>query len=210
MNLIFLGAGSSGKGTQAKLLCGELGLSHIATGDILRQAVAEGTEFGRKAKPIMDLGNLVPDEIVIGMVAEHLSGLEGGVLFDGFPRTEPQAHALDTLLLDVGRRLDRVIFFNVPEDVLVQRAANRWLCSNKECQQPHSATGACSVCGSPLYQREDDREETVRNRLNEYHQKTEGLLGYYRNQGMLVEIDGVGALGQVSQRILDCVKGRVA
>ena len=105
MNLIFLGAGSSGKGTQAKLLCGELGLSHIATGDILRQAVAEGTEFGRKAKPIMDLGNLVPDEIVIGMVAEHLSGLEGGVLFDGFPRTEPQAHALDTLLLDVGRRL---------------------------------------------------------------------------------------------------------
>jgi len=207
VNLIFLGAPSSGKGTQAKRLAGELKLSHLATGDLLREAASHGTDSGKLAKPIMDRGELVPDELVIAIVREALGEIEGGIVFDGFPRTNTQAVVLDEMLSSLGRPVDQVIYFDVPEEMLVKRAAKRWLCSNRSCQQPFAAPGVCTVCDSSLYQREDDEEATMRNRLKAYHRSTIGLLDYYAGKDLLVRIDAVGKPVEVSQRILDSLKG---
>jgi adenylate kinase len=201
VRLIFLGSPGAGKGTQARELAREWGVPQVATGDMLRDAVAAGTPLGRQAKAYMDRGSLVPDEVIIGLIAERLaqSDAEHGFILDGFPRTIPQAEALDRLLKDLGRPLERVIFFEVSEPELLRRLTGRRSCP--ACQStyhlvsaPPRQPGVCDRCGSALVQREDDREETVRKRLAVYASQTEPLLAYYRDRGLLVSVPGEGSI----------------
>ena len=209
MRLILLGPPGAGKGTQAKLLTGKFGAPQISTGDILRQAVADGTEMGRKAKSFMDRGALVPDEVVIGIIEERLRKPDcaGGYLLDGFPRTLRQAEALAQTLTSLPASLDRVLSVEVPEEELVKRLAGRRVC--RGCGQmyhidanPVRQSGVCDTCGEALYQRDDDKEETVRHRLRVYREQTEPLIAYYGKLGLLARIDGRGTIEEISQRIL--------
>ncbi|MGI6031815.1 MAG: adenylate kinase [Coriobacteriales bacterium] len=191
MNIVLLGAPGAGKGTQSAKLVEEFGFSHLSTGDLLRAAVKEGTELGKKAKTYMDAGDLVPDEVVIGLVEEKLKAdPDASYLLDGFPRTPAQAVALDGVLSDLGKKLDFAIALNVDNEVVVKRMSDRRVC--RKCGFPGtSATGpTCPQCGGEMYQRDDDNEETVRNRLEVYDKSTSPLIDYYRGNGILVEIDG--------------------
>jgi adenylate kinase len=191
MNIVLLGAPGAGKGTQSAKLVEEFGFSHLSTGDLLRAAVKEGTELGKKAKTYMDAGDLVPDEVVIGLVEEKLKAdPDASYLLDGFPRTPAQAVALDGVLSDLGKKLDFAIALNVDNEVVVKRMSDRRVC--RKCGYPGtSATGpTCPQCGGEMYQREDDNEETVRTRLEVYDKSTSPLIDYYRGNGILVEIDG--------------------
>lgn len=191
MNIVLLGAPGAGKGTQSAKLVEEFGFSHLSTGDLLRAAVKEGTELGKKAKTYMDAGDLVPDEVVIGLVEEKLKAdPDSSYLLDGFPRTPAQAVALDGVLSDLGKKLDFAIALNVDNEVVVKRMSDRRVC--RKCGFPGtSATGpTCPQCGGEMYQRDDDNEETVRNRLEVYDKSTSPLIDYYRGNGILVEIDG--------------------
>lgn len=192
MNLIMLGAPGAGKGTQAQKLAAHLKIPQISTGDMLRQAVAEGTQLGMEAKKYMDAGKLVPDEVVVGIVKERLQkeDCKNGVILDGFPRTLEQAKALDEIT-----RIKCVINIDVPEEILVERITGRRSC--KKCgavyhvkYNPPKNKDRCDVCGENLYQRDDDREETVRKRLETYRSQTKVLIDYYAAQQKLVEIDG--------------------
>jgi adenylate kinase len=208
VRLVFLGPPGAGKGTQARDLAREWGVPQIATGEMLREAVAAGTPLGRQAKRIMEEGALVPDDVIVGLIAERLRQPDaaGGFIFDGFPRTLGQAEALDRLLKDLGQTLDAVLYFEVAERELLRRLTGRRLC--RQCQTafhlasaPPKHAGACDRCGGELYQREDDSETTVRKRLQVYDRQTSPLLDYYRDRGLLTSIPAEGAIGTVRDAI---------
>ena len=208
MHLVLLGPPGAGKGTQAALLSRERDLVHISTGDMLRGAVREGTELGRLAKQYMDQGNLVPNEVVIGITRERLqaSDVRGGFILDGFPRTVKQAEALDEILEDLGLPLEIVLNLDVPEVELVRRMTGRRTCPN--CGEsyhlvfnPPKSLGVCDRCSSDLAQRDDDKEATVRQRLEVYRRESDPLVGYYENSGILVTVDGRGTVEQVQLAI---------
>ena len=191
MNIVLLGAPGAGKGTQAAKLVEEYELPHISTGDMLRAAVKEGTPLGKKAKSFMDAGDLVPDDVIIGLVTERLQGkdTEKGFILDGFPRTSAQAVALDAELSKLGRPLDAALLIDVDPEVIVNRLTSRRMC--KECGYIGTiADETCPKCGGEMYQRDDDNEATVRNRLDVYEKSTAPLIDYYRGCDLLVAIDG--------------------
>jgi len=200
INVILLGPANAGKGTQAKKLTAEFSIPQVSTGDILRQAVKEGTELGRKAGPLMAAGQLVPDELVIGIVRERLTqpDTSNGFVLDGFPRTVPQAEALDRVLADIGKQLKGVVSLEVPDEVLLERASGRRSCPKDGSvfhvtQNPPKRAGVCDLCGGELVQREDDKPEKVQARMVEYRQKTGPLKEYYTRRGLLRRVDGVGS-----------------
>ena len=192
MNIVLLGAPGAGKGTQAQNIINEYQLPHISTGDILRAAVANKTPLGLEAKKFMDAGDLVPDEVVIGLVKDRLAqpDTDKGFILDGFPRTTAQAVALDEDLSDLGKAIDAALAIDVDPEVIVNRLTSRRTC--KECGRITSASegDTCSVCGGELYQRDDDNEKTVRNRLDVYAKSTAPLIDYYGGKGVLNTIDG--------------------
>lgn len=215
MNIVFLGPPGAGKGTQAKILVERYGIPQISTGDMLREHRAKGTELGKKAQEYMDKGQLVPDEIILGMVKERLSqpDCERGFILDGFPRTVAQAEALDKLLQEMGKKLDFALALVVPDELLVERLTGRRTC--KSCgmmyhikYKPPKEDNKCDVCGGELYQRPDDNEETVRNRLKVYHESTAPLIEYYRKKGILREIDGSKSIEEITQQIIQILEGK--
>lgn len=209
MDIILLGAPGAGKGTQAKVLEEHSGLVHVASGDLFRAALRQGTELGMLAKSYMDRGELVPDEVVIRMILERISQPDcaSGVIFDGFPRTRDQARALEAELQASERRIDQVLYLRVPEDVLLRRIAGRQTC--KTCGStynvyyfPSIRPDTCDECGGKLYQRSDDTMETARHRLEVYFAQTMPLIEYYRERGTLVEIDGQREILLVTEAML--------
>ncbi|MBD3379220.1 MAG: adenylate kinase [Candidatus Omnitrophica bacterium] len=197
MNIVLLGAPGAGKGTQAEILVNEYGLLHVSTGDMLRSAIKEGTETGLKAREYMDRGELVPDEVVCSLVMDRMSreDAEGGVILDGFPRTRNQAEVLDASLKAEERKLDKVLYVAVSDDVVIERLSGRRVCPNN-CKvyhvtnMPPEKEGVCDVCGEKLLLREDDKPETVKNRLEVYKKSTRDLVDYYRDKGLLAEVNG--------------------
>jgi adenylate kinase len=213
VRVAFLGPPGAGKGTQARELAREWGVPHVATGDMLREAVAAGTTLGREAKAFMDKGALVPDDVIIGMIAERLREPDArrGFLLDGFPRTIAQAEGLERLLKDLGQPLERVIYFDVAEPELIRRLTGRRVCrscghSFHVVSNPPRREGVCDVCGGELYQRVDDSEATVRNRLNVYRKQTAPLLDWYAGKDLLGTIEGAGAIGDISRRVKDAAR----
>lgn len=213
MDLILLGAPGSGKGTQADHLCRELGLTHIASGDLFRDHLNRKTALGEQASGYMARGALVPDPITIAMLRERVGqpGTEGGVIFDGFPRTMEQAIALNEMMVSLGRRIDTVLHVEVPDDELVARLSGRLIC--RECQVPfHRTANPFGVCphgrcaGEHLYQRTDDTPETVRARLVTYHRQTEPVIDYYYLIKLLVTIPGDGPIEDVKRATFEAVR----
>lgn len=215
MYIIMLGAPGAGKGTQADILSREIRLSHIASGDLFRQALEKKTELGLLAKSYMEKGGLVPDEITIKMILERASQPDcvSGCLFDGFPRTLGQAEALDKALANHGKSIEQAIYIEVPNEELVKRLSGRWLCRN--CQTPYHVItsppeipGKCDKCGGELYQRSDDREETVKERLNVFYNLTIPILDYYRKQDKLIEVNGNLGIQEVAKEIVSMLEAR--
>ncbi len=213
MKLILLGPPGAGKGTQAKMLTERFGIPQISTGDILRGAVKDATPMGMKAKAYMDAGALVPDDVVVGIVQERLQQDDcgSGFILDGFPRTVPQADALKVTLQDLGKDLDAVISLEVDTEALVERLTGRRTCCN--CGRgfhvkfdPPVSPGVCNACGGELIQREDDQEETIRKRLEVYREQTSPLIQYYREEGLLVEVDGMQDMNRVQDQILSVLR----
>lgn len=207
--IIMLGAPGSGKGTQAKKMSERFGIPQISTGDMLREAVKQGTEMGRKAKSFMDQGGLVPDDVVIGIVRDRLGAddCREGFILDGFPRTIPQAEALDAVLRDLGRRVSAVLSLEVDEADLMDRLCGRRTCPGCGAMfhvrfNPPKAEGKCDKCGGGLIQREDDQEETIRARLVNYRKSTEPLIGYYRDTGTIRSVKASGEIESIFQQIL--------
>ena len=209
MNIILLGPPGAGKGTQAHHLVEARSMIQLSTGDMLREAKASGTEMGKRVAEVMARGDLVTDDIVIGLIREKLEGDKGGgFIFDGFPRTLPQADALGQLLADCGERLDAVIEMQVDDDALVDRITARSTCAGcgavyNDKTKPVPADGVCTNCGEPheFTRRADDNEEALRNRLMEYYKKTSPLIGYYYAKGMLSSVNGLGAIEDVRDSI---------
>ncbi len=203
MNLLLYGAPGSGKGTQANVLRQHFGIPHIATGDMLRAEIQAGTELGLKAKPILAAGQYVSDDIMIGMIRNRLRepDCERGFIMDGFPRTIPQAIALDSLMDELGRRFDRVIYLKVEVDELLRRLSGRLVCPKCQLTFPPGTAG-CEADGSPLAQREDDRPEAVRPRIEVYLEKTVPVLDHYRAEGLVSEIAGRGTIEEISRQVL--------
>ena len=206
---MFLGAPGSGKGTQANVISQRLGIAHIATGDLFREAVSKGDELGREAKTYMDKGLLVPDEITIRMLLDRIAAADcrKGYLLDGFPRTLEQARTLDRALAEKGEVVNRVLYFKVSTEELVKRLSGRLICRN--CQTPYhpitsppKVDGRCDKCGGELYQRSDDSPETARKRLEVYFTETAALIDYYKEAGKLVEINGEKGIEEVGQEAL--------
>jgi len=209
MNLVLLGPPGAGKGTQAKLLEGSRSLLKLSTGDMLRAAVAAGTELGLKARDIMERGELVPDALVVNLIAERLdqdNGLQG-FIFDGFPRTVAQAEALDRLFEERGMALDRVVVMEVDDEALVERITGRFACAKcgegyHDLYKKPRVAGVCDSCGSTEFvRRPDDNEEVVRSRLKAYHAQTEPVIGYYMRQGKVKTVDGMADIGAVATEI---------
>ena len=210
MNLILLGAPGAGKGTQAEILCERLSIPTISTGNMIREALKSGTEMGLKAKAFIEAGQLVPDEVVIGIVDERLrqDDCKNGFILDGFPRTIPQAEALDRM----GVTIDRVVDINVPDEVITRRVSGRRVCLDcgntyhVETKKPQ-VEGVCDRCGSTLVQRKDDQPETVQERLHVYHDQTEPLRDYYAKAGKLLVVDGQQAIQDIAEKTLQLLKG---
>lgn len=209
MNIVLLGAPGSGKGTQADHLCEQFNVPHIATGDLFRENLKKETELGKLAKGYMDCGELVPDDVTVAMVRERFSRADAkrGFVLDGFPRTLAQAEALTQMLAKMGRQLDGVLYIKVSDEEIVKRLSGRIIC--KECQMPfHKIFNPFQHCpynkchGEYLYQRDDDKPETVRARLETYHTQTAPLIDYYDQAGLLIEIEGEGEVVEVTQRTL--------
>jgi len=213
MRIILFGPPGVGKGTQAKLLSEEFSVPHISTGDLLRAGVKQQTPLGKKAQEYMDAGNLVPDDIMIGMIREILSSprAKRGFILDGFPRTVPQAKALDTMLNELGLKLDGVISLRVEHEEVIRRLSERKMC--RTCGRIYSTQQleivdkptVCQDCGGELFHREDDRAETVRHRLKVYVKETKPLKDYYRDTGRFIQIDGMQEVPFVHRMILDIV-----
>lgn len=208
MRLVLLGPPGAGKGTQARLLTAKFDAAHVSAGDLLRQAVADGSEWGQTAKSIMAQGALVPDGVVIEIIEKRLRQLDcaGGYILDGFPRTLRQAEALSDVLKMLYAPLDRVISLEVSEDDLVSRLAGRRVC--RACgsmfhvdTKPPVRIGVCDNCGDQLFQRDDDKEDTIRHRLRVYREQTEPLIAYYNKMGLLRRIDGHGTIEEIARRI---------
>jgi adenylate kinase len=215
--IIFLGAPGAGKGTQAAIVAQELVLVHIASGDLFRQALEQGTELGIQAKSYMEKGMLVPDAITIRMVLERILApdCEPGVILDGFPRNLEQATALDEALLEQGKAIDKVVYIKVSQQELLNRLSGRWVC--RQCQTPYHAInsppkagGKCDNCGGELYQRPDDTVETVKKRLEVYFAQTAPLIDYYTQADKLLEVDGEGSVNEVGRRIVTALVKPVA
>ena len=210
MNLIRLGAPGAGKGTQAEILCERLNIPTISTGNMIREALKSGTEMGLKAKAFIEAGQLVPDEVVIGIVDERLrqDDCKNGFILDGFPRTIPQAEALDRM----GVTIDRVVDINVPDEVIARRVSGRRVCLDCgntyhiETKKPR-VDGVCDRCGSTLVQRKDDQPETVQERLTVYHAQTEPLRDYYAAAGKLLVMDGQMGIQEIAEKTLEQLKG---
>jgi adenylate kinase len=209
MNVVLLGAPGAGKGTQAAALTRELGIVHVATGDLFRKALSEETPLGLMAKSYMEKGELVPDQVTIDMVKERVRQPDcvKGVLFDGFPRTLSQAEALDAMMKGESRTIDYAVYIEVPEEELVRRLSGRWIC--RKCQTPYHAVtsppktrGQCDACGGELYQRADDKEETVRERLKVFFSQTMPIVDYYEKQSKLLRVDGNQSIDEVGAQIL--------
>ncbi len=214
MYVILFGAPGVGKGTQAAILAEKTGLVHITTGELFREAIRQETELGKQAKVYYDQGQLVPDHLTIAMLLERLSqgDCAGGCILDGFPRTLEQATALDEALAREGRAIDKVVYIQAPQDELLSRLSGRWNCRQcgsvyHERFQPPREAGRCDQCGGELYQREDDKPETARKRLEVYAQQTAPLIDYYRERGKLVEIDGHKSVEDVAENLLAAVDG---
>jgi len=213
MYLVLLGPPGAGKGTQAERLHQELELPHVASGDIFRENIRNKTGLGLLAKGYIDQGQLVPDDVTTAMVRDRLQrpDCDRDAILDGFPRTQPQAQSLDTMLADMGRKLDGVFYIAVLDEELVRRLSGRLIC--RQCQTPYhtifnppAKEGICDACGGALYQRDDDKPETVRARLKVYHQQTVPLIDYYRQVGLLVEVDGAGGIETVSTALLEAAR----
>ncbi len=210
MNIIMLGAPGAGKGTQAAVLCEKLNIPTISTGNIIREALRSGTEMGLKAKSFMDAGQLVPDEVVIGIVKDRLQedDCQNGYILDGFPRTIPQAEALDAM----GADIDCVIDIEVDDDVIVKRLSGRRVCEN--CGRPYhveslkpKVDGVCDDCNGALVQRKDDQIDTIKNRLDIYHKETEPLVNYYKAQGKLKVVVGKDTVKATTDEVFKVIEG---
>lgn len=216
MRIVLLGAPGSGKGTQAKLLVEKYKIPQVSTGDLLRAAVNSGSELGRKAKAAMDGGQLVTDEIVLGIIQERLSkpDAKAGFVLDGFPRNIPQAQALDAMLARLGQPLQLALLVDVDSEVLMKRITGRRTCSNCGAIyniyfSPTKTQGKCDKCGGSATQRSDDNEETVRKRLKVYEEQTAPLVSYYKAQGKLRTVRGIGAINDIFKNITDIVESQI-
>ena len=206
MNLLLYGAPGSGKGTQANMLRSRFGIPHIATGDMLRAEIQRGTELGLQAQPILAHGGYVPDDIMIGMISHRLRQPDcaDGFVLDGFPRTVPQAQALDTLMQELGKRFDRVLYLKVETPELLRRLSGRLVCP--ACQRTYQpGTETCKVDSTPLVQREDDKQEAVKPRIEIYLTKTIPVLDHYRGDGLVSEIDGRGTIDDITSQVLAAI-----
>ena len=210
--LVFLGAPGAGKGTQAAIISKNLGLAHIASGDLFRQAVVKGTELGNLVKSYMEKGELVPDEVTIRVISERISepDCKVGCVFDGFPRTLEQAKVLDRTLADQSKAIDKAIYIEVDSEILLKRLTGRWTC--RKCQavyheiaSPPKVAGKCDKCGGELYQRPDDNEKTIRERLKVYFAQTAPLLDYYKAGGKLISVDGRLSIDEVTKQIVSAL-----
>lgn len=213
MYIILLGPPGAGKGTQAERLGEQLGLTHVASGDIFRKNIKNETELGLLAKGYIERGELVPDDVTIAMMRQRLerAGCAEGAILDGFPRTLAQAKALDEMLAGMGQALSGVLYIKVPDEELVRRLSGRWICS--QCQTPYhmvfsppAKEGTCDACGGELYQRDDDKPEMVRARLEVYHRQTAPLVDYYQKAGLLVEVPGEGDIETVNAALLSAAQ----
>lgn len=213
MYIVLLGPPGAGKGTQAQLISETLGLVHVSSGDLFRENFKKETELGKAAKAYVQRGELVPDDLTIAMVKDRISkpDCSKGVLLDGFPRTPNQAAALDVMLKDLDGKVNCVPYISVPAETLINRLSGRWTCRaeghvyHQEFNPPKVA-GVCDVDGSKLYQRDDDKPETVENRIRVYMQQTAPLIAYYRDLGLLVEVDGLKTIEEVSAQMLAAIR----
>lgn len=208
--IVLLGPPGAGKGTQAEIISEKLGLAHVSSGDLFRKNIKNQTELGTLAKEYMDRGDLVPDDVTIALIRERLSrpDCEQGALLDGFPRTPAQAEALGAMLADFGGQVDAVPYIQVDEEVLVERLSGRWTCRAEghifhETFNPPKKAGICDFDGSELYQREDDRRETVERRIHVYLEQTAPLIEHYRAQGKLMPVNGDQSIGAVTAELLE-------
>jgi len=212
MRMILLGPPGAGKGTQATILSATLKIPHISTGDIFRANIKGGTDLGLLAKSYIDAGKLVPDDVTVGIVANRLNekDCESGFIMDGFPRTIPQAQMFDEMLDRLGRKVDVVINITVDDDVIINRLSGRRMCSCGKTyhikNNPPKIEGICDVCNSPLYIRDDDKEETIKERLKTYHKQTSPLIDYYQKKGLLRNFDGSKPIEVTTQEILDSLQ----
>jgi len=211
--IVLLGPPGVGKGTQAKTLSERTGLAHISSGDLFRENIKNQTELGKLAQTYMTRGELVPDDVTIAMIRERLGrpDSESGAILDGFPRTPAQAEALDVMLQEFNGRVDAVPYITAPEDVLIERLSGRWTCRANghifnEKSNPPKVPGRCDFDGSELHQRDDDKAETVKRRIQVYLDQTSPLISHYRHQGKLIEIDGTQSIEQVTQALMEALK----
>lgn len=214
--IVLLGPPGAGKGTQAQIVSQKMGLAHISSGDIFRENLKKETELGKKARVFIDRGELVPDDLTIAMIADRLSrpDCSPGALLDGFPRTPAQARALEEILAGFAGKVLAVPYIKVPESVLVERLTGRWTCRAQghvfhEKFNPPAQPGVCDLDGSVLYQRDDDKVETVMNRIRVYLEQTMPLIAYYLEKGLLVEVDGTQSIQQVSDEMMTSLRARV-
>jgi adenylate kinase len=216
MYVILLGAPGAGKGTQASLMAQKLKSAHVASGDLFRQALSQGTELGKQAKSYMEQGKLVPNEITIKMVLERIKApdTKAGIILDGFPRNIEQAKALDEALKKQNQAIDKVVYIKVSEDELLKRLIGRWIC--RKCQSPYhevsspsKVKGVCDKCGGELYQRADDNTETIKKRMKEFFAETVPLIDYYTRAGKLVEIPGEGSVEEINAKIVTALQPKM-
>jgi adenylate kinase len=211
--IVMLGPPGVGKGTQAKILSEKTGLAHISSGDLFRESLKNQTELGKLAQTYMTKGELVPDDVTVAMIKDRLTRPDcaAGAILDGFPRTPAQAEALEIMLQDFNGRVDIVPFITAGEEILIDRLTGRWTCRAEghvfnEKTNPPKVAGKCDFDGSELYQRDDDKAETVKNRIQVYFKQTAPLISYYRDHGKLIEIDGTQSIDQVTEDLLTALK----